>query len=196
MNDTFSQQMNDVLNTPFCHFCLELNKHAVIQHSSSYFINNGSRKKLRSDKLSGTKQNWQKMYLWQILNTFLPLLHRGEIASKGRMSYYKNVNNMSEYSITTFFHEFQLKWTTYLLLVYLTTLRVAPTIEHWMTRWIRSAEGSIRAVVQSRTLSWRAWEKSWKLSRSISGHLTIVRICNLQHTNWQPFHLCLLFLEY
>jgi len=57
MNDTFSQQMNDVLNTPFCHFCLELKKHAVTEHSSSYFINNGIRKKLSSDKLSGTKQN-------------------------------------------------------------------------------------------------------------------------------------------
>ena len=109
MNDTFSQQMNDVLNTPFCHFCLELKKHAVTQHSSSYFINNGSRTKLSSDKLSGTKQNWQKMNLWQILNTFLPLRHRNGNGSKGRVSYFKNVNNMSEYSITTFSPKFYMK---------------------------------------------------------------------------------------
>jgi hypothetical protein len=47
MTEPFSQQMNDVLNTPFRHFCLELEKHAVTQQTTSHFINNGSQKALR-----------------------------------------------------------------------------------------------------------------------------------------------------
>lgn len=47
MNDLFSQQMKDVLKTPFCHVCLELKKHAITQHSTPHFVNNGNRKALR-----------------------------------------------------------------------------------------------------------------------------------------------------